>query len=109
VLWAFDAFSKNYVLKVSPAELIVKRGDTRSVTVTDGMSGVPIAGAVIDGVTTDAIGVATLTFPTKGGLVIRLRGMIRLGVMRFMWLLDRREWMFGRRANRRDKSITCND
>jgi len=67
VLWAFDAFSKNYFLKVSPAELVVKRGDTRSVTVTDGMSGVPIAGAVIDGATTDANGVATLTFPTKGG------------------------------------------
>lgn len=26
VLWAFDAFSKNYFLKVSPAELVVKKG-----------------------------------------------------------------------------------
>ena len=35
-------------------------------TVTDGMTGVPIQGALIDGVLTDASGDATLTFPKAG-------------------------------------------
>ena len=66
VLWAFDAFNKVYFLKVTPNKLIVKKGSTHTVTVTDGTSGVPVPNAVIDGVTTDASGEAALTFPKKG-------------------------------------------
>lgn len=66
VLWAFDAFSKTYFLKVTPDYLAVKQGSSRTITVTDGTTGVAVQGAVIDGVTTDANGKATLTFPNAG-------------------------------------------
>ena len=66
VLWAFDAFSKSYFLKVNPAYLAVKQGSTKTVKVTDGSTGAAIAGAVIDGVTTEANGNAALTFGKKG-------------------------------------------
>lgn len=66
VLWAFDAFNVAHFLKVSPSDATVKKGKSQTVTVVDGMSGAPIQGAVIDGVTTDANGNAVLTFPKKG-------------------------------------------
>ena len=66
VLWAFDAFNKVYFLKVTPSSIVVKKGGSKKVTVTDGTTGVPVSGAVIDGVTTGADGTATLTFPKKG-------------------------------------------
>ncbi|KAI4201419.1 MAG: hypothetical protein LQ350_003257 [Teloschistes chrysophthalmus] len=66
VLWAFDAFSKSYFLKVTPNVIAVKKGESKTVTVTDGTTGVPIANATIDGVTTDANGKATLVFPKLG-------------------------------------------
>ena len=66
VLWAFDAFSKSYFLKVTPALLAVKKGSSHTITVTDGTTGIAISGAVIDGVTTDADGKADLTFPKIG-------------------------------------------
>ena len=66
VLWAFDAFNKVYFLKVTPAEAVVTQGQSLTVTVTDGSSGVPVPGAVIAGVTTGADGKATLTFPKSG-------------------------------------------
>ena len=66
VLWAFDAFNKKYFLKVTPSALAVTKGSQRTVKVTDGSTGVAIAGAVIDGVTTDANGDATLTFGEIG-------------------------------------------
>ncbi|CAF9925221.1 MAG: hypothetical protein HETSPECPRED_005778 [Heterodermia speciosa] len=59
-------FTKNYFLKVDPTYLLVKQGSTKTVKITDGSTGVPIAGAVIDGVTTDANENAALTFGTKG-------------------------------------------
>ena len=71
VLWAFDAFNKQYFLKVTPSVLAVKKGSSKQVTVTDGTTGIPIAGAVIDGVTTDANGVATLTFPKIGAFTYK--------------------------------------
>ena len=67
VLWAFDAFNKNAFLKVEPRAIRVKKGQSKTVTVTDGKSGTPAQGALIDGVTTDANGKAVLTFP-KGGV-----------------------------------------
>ena len=66
VLWAFDAFNKNAFLKVEPVTITAKKGQSKTVTVTDGMTGKPAPGAVIDGVTTDANGKATLTFPKLG-------------------------------------------
>ena len=66
VLWAFDAFNKKAFLKVTPSTITAKKGQTKTVTVTDGLKGTPAQGAVIDGVTTDANGKATLTFPKPG-------------------------------------------
>jgi plastocyanin len=66
VLWAFDAFNQNAFLKVEPKQITAKKGQTKTVTVTDGSTGAPASGAVIDGVTTDAGGKATLTFPKRG-------------------------------------------
>lgn len=66
MLWAFDAFGVAYFLKVTPNLLLVKKGSSKVVTVTDGLSGVEIEGAVINSVTTDAYGKATLTFPKTG-------------------------------------------
>ena len=66
VLWAFNAFNAVHFLKVTPEEIVAKKGSTHTVTVTDGSTGQPIAGAVIDGVTTDGSGVAVLTFPKIG-------------------------------------------
>ncbi|KAG7009657.1 hypothetical protein G7Y79_00002g007720 [Physcia stellaris] len=66
VLWAFDAFNKSHFLKVQPELLVVREGSSRVVTVTDGATGAPIQGAVIDGVVTDKSGKATLTFSKVG-------------------------------------------
>lgn len=66
VLWAFDAFSKTYFLKVTPDVLAVKKGSSRTITVTDASTGVAVEGAVISGVTTDRDGKASLTFPKSG-------------------------------------------
>ncbi|KAI4216026.1 MAG: hypothetical protein LQ351_001522 [Letrouitia transgressa] len=66
ILWAFDAFSKAHFLKVTPSALAVRKGSSRTVTITDGMTGTAVAGALIGGVTTGADGKATLNFPKKG-------------------------------------------
>ena len=66
VLWAFDGFNKHTILKVSPDRLVARVGQTRSVSVIDGATGNPISGALIDGVTTDADGKATLSFSRRG-------------------------------------------
>ncbi|MCJ1358008.1 MAG: hypothetical protein MMC33_008006 [Icmadophila ericetorum] len=66
VLWAFNAFNLEHFLKVTPGDGVVKRGGSITVTVTDGSTGEVIEGAVIDGVTTNASGEATLTFPHVG-------------------------------------------
>lgn len=66
VLWAYDAFNKNAFLKVEPSRITVRKNQPKIVTVTDGSTGAPAQGAVINGVTTDASGKATLTFPKPG-------------------------------------------
>lgn len=66
VLWAFDAFNKEAFLKVEPSALKVKRGGSRSVSVTDGKTGKAVQGAVIGGVTTDGNGKAMLRFENQG-------------------------------------------
>lgn len=66
ILWVFDAFNQQYFLKVEPRTITVQKDKPKTVTVTDGSTGTPISGAVINGVTTDANGKATLTFPRRG-------------------------------------------
>ncbi|KAL8927721.1 MAG: hypothetical protein Q9208_002136 [Pyrenodesmia sp. 3 TL-2023] len=74
VLWAFDAFGLAYFLKVTPSVLLVKKGSSKVVTVTDGVTGVQIEGAVINSVTTDAYGKATLAFPKTGLFQFKAKG-----------------------------------
>jgi hypothetical protein len=65
VLYAFDAFSKTHALKLTGPG--AARTDAPvNVTVTDGASGSPQAGASVNGAPTGADGVATLTFPARG-------------------------------------------
>lgn len=66
VLRAFDAFNKNAFLKVEPRAITTRKGQTKTVTVTNGLTGAPAPGASINGVITDATGKATLTFPKSG-------------------------------------------
>jgi len=65
VLWAFNAFSVTYFLKAKgPAT--AKKGHVVTYTVTDGTTGVAIAGASIFGVLTDSDGHASVTFEAAG-------------------------------------------
>ena len=65
VLWAFDAFSKEQLLKLTgPAT--APMGKPVTVRVTDGSTGAPVAGATVGGQKTDAQGNAQITFTTKG-------------------------------------------
>jgi hypothetical protein len=65
VLYAFDAFSKSAVLRLAgPGSATV--GQPINVTVTDTQSGTPAANASVQGSTTGADGVATVTFASEG-------------------------------------------
>lgn len=70
LLWAYDAFSKNYFLQLSPQYQVVKAGSadrTVPVQVIDGLTGNVAAGAVIaadeGSYTTDGNGDAVITVP----------------------------------------------
>jgi len=65
ILFAFDAFNANAFLKLTgPASA---HGNTPVVlTVTDGQTGNPVAGATVNGGTTDASGHVTVTFTHPG-------------------------------------------
>ena len=65
VLWAFDGFSKQYVLRIS-APGTARTGEPVTVRVTDGRDGSPQAGANVRGAVTGADGRATLTFDQAG-------------------------------------------
>lgn len=65
VLFAFDAFNKQHALKLTgPNTAFV--GQTKTVTVVDGATGVPVAGAVVSGQVTGADGKAQITFISPG-------------------------------------------
>jgi hypothetical protein len=65
ILFAFNAFNANFFLKLTgPAT--AHHGVPVTLTVTDGQTGNPVAGATVDGVTTDASGHATVTFAHIG-------------------------------------------
>jgi hypothetical protein len=66
LLWAVDAFNANAFLKVNPPTVQADVGQTVLFTVTDGMSGNPIAGASFNGATSDSNGQVQLSFPTAG-------------------------------------------
>jgi hypothetical protein len=66
ILWAFDAFEKKYLLKLAAPSEFALVGELYAVTVTDGSTGTPIEGAIVDGVTTDRDGVARITFMSPG-------------------------------------------
>lgn len=64
-LWAFDAFSKAHVLRLTgPASGTT--GQPIGVRVTDGANGAPLAGAAVAGSLTGADGRADLRFDQKG-------------------------------------------
>jgi len=65
VLFAFDAFAKSHILRLTgPAFALV--GQTITVNVTDGDTGLPLAGATVDGALTDSDGNASITFDRVG-------------------------------------------
>ena len=65
VLWAFDAFGKDFFLALDGPKT-ARKGEPVTVTVTDGMTSEPLAGAMIEDQTTDEQGEATLTFTSSG-------------------------------------------
>ena len=65
VLWAFDAFGKDFFLKLEGPKT-ARKGEPVTVTVTDAMTGEPLAGATIKDQTTNAEGEATFNFTSKG-------------------------------------------
>lgn len=70
-LWAFDAFNKNFFLKLSSDYAVVKPGDTVSVTIlgVDGNGGPanPISGISFAGQTSGANGNIDFTAPSTPG------------------------------------------
>jgi hypothetical protein len=70
VLFAFDAFSKSHVLRLSgPAT--AKVGQPVLYHVIDRQSGAPIAGASVNGALSDASGNATLTFTAPTAVKVK--------------------------------------
>ncbi|KAJ7040700.1 hypothetical protein C8F04DRAFT_995438 [Mycena alexandri] len=73
ILWAFDAFNKAFFLKLAALSHTTKVGKPFTVTVTDGTSRVPIAGATVnvsgkggESVISDENGVASIVFEYAG-------------------------------------------
>lgn len=78
VLWAFDVFNAQHVLKLDgPTK--AKKGVPTTFVVTDGPTGKPVGGASVGGKTTRTDGTVTITFGAKGkkGLKATLDGSIR--------------------------------
>lgn len=65
VLFAFDAFSKTHVLRLSGPGAATT-GAPVTVTVVDGQDGSPMAGASVNGTPTGSDGMASLSFGTAG-------------------------------------------
>ncbi|KAI1856394.1 hypothetical protein JX265_011641 [Neoarthrinium moseri] len=66
ILWAYDAFNKNYFLKTTASVTETTVGSPVTVTVVDGMTGSIVPGAQIANVVTDTNGQAMLLFTRKG-------------------------------------------
>ncbi|TFK36758.1 hypothetical protein BDQ12DRAFT_686451 [Crucibulum laeve] len=65
VLFAFDGFGKAHILKLTGPELAHKN-KLITLTVTDGTTGAPVAGATVNGQTSDANGKVSITFSKLG-------------------------------------------
>jgi hypothetical protein len=65
VLWAYDAFSKQFVLRLA-GSTTAKAGERVTLIVTDGPDGSPVAGASVGGAVTGPDGRASVTFDTAG-------------------------------------------
>jgi hypothetical protein len=63
ILWAFDAFNKNFFLQVVPVSASLRAGQSSTFTVTDGTSGQRVAGASFTGQLSDANGNVQFTVP----------------------------------------------
>lgn len=70
VLWAYDFFSKAHLLKLT-GPTTANAGEPVTVHVVDGQDGSPIAGATVNGATTDANGDATTSFPSTGTFTLK--------------------------------------
>jgi hypothetical protein len=78
ILWAFDAFNAKHFLKLKGPK-VAKNNTPVKYIVTDGKTGYPVKGATVNDATSDANGVATVTFGKTGlhGLKAQLQGSIR--------------------------------
>ncbi|KAF8808419.1 hypothetical protein BYT27DRAFT_7210823 [Phlegmacium glaucopus] len=65
ILFAFDAFKKVHFLKLS-GPLIAYVGQAGVLTVTDGQTGLTVAGALVNGKLSDANGQVSVTFSQAG-------------------------------------------
>lgn len=70
VLFAFDAFGKSHVLSLSGPS-VVRVGTPATYRVVDAGSGAPIAGATVNGASTDANGEVALTFSSVGAVRVK--------------------------------------
>jgi hypothetical protein len=70
VLWAFNAFNAEFFLKLT-GPYIARIGEPVTVNVTDGATGLDVEGAVVNGVSTNADGQATITFHEFGEHVLK--------------------------------------
>ncbi|KZT38606.1 hypothetical protein SISSUDRAFT_986036 [Sistotremastrum suecicum HHB10207 ss-3] len=70
VLWAFDAFSKTFFLRLTGPS-VATLGVPTTFTVTDGMTGIPIAGATIGSDVSDASGHVVITFSSGGKFTLK--------------------------------------
>jgi len=65
VLFAFDGFSKAHFLKLEGPH-VAQKGQSVVYTVTDGMTGLPVAGAAVNDGTSDANGHVSVSFGKAG-------------------------------------------
>lgn len=65
ILFAFDAFNANFFLKLDGPNIALV-GKPVVLTVTDGQTHSPVAGATVNGGTTDASGHVSVTFSHAG-------------------------------------------
>jgi len=65
ILWAFDAFNKAHFLKLT-GPTTAHKNQPVVLNVIDGSTGTPVAGAVVNGQTTDANGNVSVTFTKTG-------------------------------------------
>lgn len=71
ILWAFDAASKRVFLDVQPRTAVLKVGETKTFTVTNGRTGLPVQGADLDNIISDANGKIVYTAGRTGNFRLK--------------------------------------